>query len=44
MKANTVIHYHAVIHRALKYVLKTDLIDVNSADKVNQAPMKLAAF
>ena len=28
VKPNTVIHYHAVIHRALKYAVKTDLIDV----------------
>lgn len=32
----TVIHYHAVIHRALKYAVKTDLIDVNPADKVDR--------
>ena len=36
MKPNTVIHYHAVIHRALKYAVKTDLIDVNPADKVDR--------
>ena len=29
VSANTVIHYHAIIHRALKYAVKTDLIDVN---------------
>lgn len=29
-------HYHAVIHRALKYAVKTDLIDVNPADKVDR--------
>ncbi len=33
---NTVIHYHAVIHRALKYAVKTDLILVNPADKVDR--------
>ena len=41
VKPNTVIHYHAVIHRALKYAVKTDLIDVNPADKVDR-PMKMA--
>ena len=36
VKQNTVIHYHAIIHRALKYAVKTDLIDVNPADKVDR--------
>lgn len=36
VNANTVIHYHAIIHRALKYAVKTDLIDVNPADKVDR--------
>ena len=36
VKPNTVIHYHAVIHRALKYAVKADLIDVNPADKVDR--------
>lgn len=36
VSANTVIHYHAIIHRALKYAVKTDLIDVNPADKVER--------
>lgn len=36
VKPNTVIHYHAIIHRALKYAVKTDLIDVNPADKVDR--------
>ena len=36
MKANTVIHYHSVIHRALKYAVKTDLIPSNPADKVDR--------
>lgn len=36
VKPNTVIHYHAVIHRALKYAVKTDLIPVNPADKVDR--------
>lgn len=34
--ANTVIHYHAVIHRALKYAVKIDLIAVNPADKIER--------
>lgn len=29
VKPNTVIHYHALIHRALRYAVKTDLIPVN---------------
>ena len=33
---NTVIHYHANIHSALKYAVKTDLIPVNPADKVDR--------
>lgn len=36
VKANSVIHYHAVIHRALKYAVKIDLIDVKPADKVER--------
>ena len=36
VKPNTVIHYHAIIHRALKYAVKTDLINVNPADKVDR--------
>ena len=36
VSANTVIHYHAIIHRALKCAVKTDLIDVNPADKVER--------
>lgn len=36
VKPNTVIHYHAVIHRALKYAVKTDLIPMNPADKVDR--------
>lgn len=36
VKANTVIHYHAIIHRALKYAVKTDLIATNPADKVDR--------
>ena len=33
---NTVIHYHAVIHKALRYAVKTDLIPVNPADKIDR--------
>lgn len=36
VKASSVIHYHAVIHRALKYAVKIELIDVNPADKVER--------
>ena len=36
VKANTVIHYHSVIHKALKYAVKIDLISVNPADKVER--------
>ena len=34
--ANSVIHYHAIIHKALKYAVRTDLISVNPADKVDR--------
>lgn len=33
---NTVIHYHAVIHSALKYAVKTDMLVQNVADKVDR--------
>jgi len=36
VSANSVIHYHANIHRALKYAVKVDLIDSNPADKVER--------
>ena len=36
VKASSVIHYHAVIHRALKYAVKIELIEVNPADKVER--------
>ena len=32
----TVIHYHAIIHSALKYAVKTDMIIQNVADKVDR--------
>ena len=36
VSASTVIHYHTVLHRALKYAVKVGLIDVNPADKVER--------
>ena len=39
VKANSVIHYHANIHKALKYAVKIDLLDSNPADKV-ECPKK----
>ena len=33
---NTVIHYHAIIHSALKYAVKTDMLVQNVADKVDR--------
>lgn len=36
VKANSVIHYHAVIHQALKYAMKTDLVQRNVAMKVDR--------
>ena len=36
VKPNSVIHYHANIHKALKYAVKMDLIPVNPADKVER--------
>lgn len=36
VKANTVIHYHAIIHSALKYAVKTDMLVQNVADKVDR--------
>ena len=35
VKPNSVIHYHAVIHQALKYAMKTDLVPQNVAMKVD---------
>lgn len=34
--ANTVIHYHAVIRKALQYAVKNGLIDHNPADRVDR--------
>ena len=36
VKPNTVIHYHAMIHSALRYAFKTDLVTQNVADKVDR--------
>jgi len=36
VKPNSVIHYHAVIHQALKYAVKTDMIPQNAAMKVDR--------
>lgn len=36
VSSNTVIHYHAIIHKALKYAVKIDLIPGNPADKVDR--------
>lgn len=36
VKANSVIHYHANIHKALKYAVKLDMIQINPADKVER--------
>lgn len=36
VKANSVIHYHANIHKALKYAVKNDMIEANPADKIER--------
>lgn len=36
VKAPSVIHYHANIHKALKYAVKNDMIPSNPADKVER--------
>lgn len=36
VKASSVIHYHANIHKALKYAVKNDMIPSNPADKVER--------
>ena len=36
VKLNTVIHYHAIIHSALKYAMKTDMLIQNVSDKVDR--------
>ncbi len=36
VSASTVIHYHAIIHRALKYAVKMELIPMNPSDRVER--------
>lgn len=36
VSANAVIHYHAIIHRALKYAVKMDMIPANPADRIER--------
>ena len=36
VSARTVIHYHALLHRALKYAVKIELIEANPVDKVDR--------
>lgn len=36
VKANSVIHYHANIHKALKYAVKIEMIDTNPADRIER--------
>ena len=36
VSANSVLHYHAVLHRALKYAVKTKLIPYNPSDLVDK--------
>ena len=36
VSGSTVIHYHAIIHKALKYAVKLDLIATNPADRVER--------
>jgi integrase len=36
VKASTVIHYHTIIHRSLKYAMKIDVIPVNPASKIER--------
>lgn len=43
VKPNSVIHYHAVIHQALKYAMKTDLVAQNVAMKVAPQEERLSA-
>lgn len=37
VKSNTVIYYHAVVHSAPKYAIKTDMLVQNVADKVERS-------
>ena len=36
VSSSTVIHYHTLLHRAMKYAVKVDLIDTNPVDKVDR--------
>lgn len=36
VKASTVIHYHTIIHRSLKYTMKIDVIPVNPASEIER--------
>ena len=36
VSTRTVIHYHTLLHRALKYAVKIELIDANPVDKVDR--------
>ena len=36
VKPNTVIHYHAIIHSAIEYAVKTDMVIQNVASKVDR--------
>ena len=36
LSSNTVIHYHAIIHKALDYAFKMDMVSLNVADKVQR--------
>lgn len=40
VKASSVIHYHAIIHRALKYAVKIDVLIANPADKIERPKME----
>jgi integrase len=36
VSSNSVLHYHAIIHSALRYAVKTDMIPSNPADKIDR--------
>lgn len=40
LSANTIKHYHANIHKSLKYVVKMDLITVNESEKTERPKME----
>ena len=40
LSANTIKHYHANIHKALKYAVKMDLITVNESEKTERPKME----